>query len=327
MSCEQVAVVIPCYRVKTQIGDVLASIGPEIWRIYVVDDACPESTGDFVEKEHPQERLIVLRNPKNLGVGGAMVEGYRRALADGADIVVKMDGDGQMDGALIPHLVRPIKMGWADYAKGNRFFDLSYLRPMPWVRLAGNSVLSLITKISSGYWNIMDPTNGFTAIHAALLKGVELEKLEKRYFFESDMLYRLYLLRAVIWDVPMPARYRNEISNLKISSAIIEFSVKHFKRTLKRIFYSYFLRDFQIGSIMLIAGACLTGFGGGFGAYHWYAAIASGGATPLGTIMLAAMPSLVGLQMLLTFFLGDIQGVPTRPIHSLMPAKETHYDG
>ncbi len=319
MSYEKIAVVIPCYRVRAQIGEVLASIGPEVWRIYLVDDCCPESAGDHAEKEFAQERLTVLRNPKNLGVGGAMVHGYKQALSDGAEIVVKMDGDGQMDGAQIPHLIRPIKMGWADYAKGNRFYDFSYLRPMPWIRLAGNSVLSLITKVSSGYWNIMDPTNGFTAIHSAVLKSIELDKLEKRYFFESDMLYRLYLLRAVIWDVPMPARYRDEISSLKISLAIFEFSIKNFVRTLKRIFYSYFLRDFQIGSIMLVAGICLAVFGGAFGSYHWYAAIATGSATPLGTIMLAALPSLVGLQMLLTFFQSDIQAVPARPIHSLMP--------
>ena len=219
MSALRIAVVIPCFRVKAHILQVLGAIGSEIWRVYVVDDCCPEQTGQFVTDSNSDERVVVLHNPKNLGVGGATVTGYQRALEDGADIIVKMDGDGQMAGADLPNLVRPLIQGKADYAKGNRFYDLKYLRPMPVVRLMGNSGLSLLTKLSCGYWNVMDPTNGFTAIHREVLASIELESVEKRYFFESDMLYRLYLLRAVVWDVPMTARYANEVSGLKVAMA------------------------------------------------------------------------------------------------------------
>lgn len=318
MSALRIAVVIPCYRVKAHILEVLASIGADVYRIYVVDDCCPEKSGQFVLDSEPDERVVVLHNPTNLGVGGATVRGYRKALEDGADIIVKMDGDGQMAGLDLPNLVRPLIQGKADYAKGNRFYDLKYLRPMPVVRLMGNSGLSFLTKLSSGYWNVMDPTNGFTAIHREVLASIELETLENRYFFESDMLYRLYLLRAVVWDVPMTARYANEVSGLKVALAIFEFTFKHFVRIWRRVFYTYYLRDFQIGSVFLVSGLLLSTFGVTFGAYNWHRGVALGILNPNGTIMLAALPCLMGLQLLLTFISADINNVPTRPIHSLI---------
>ena len=160
LSDPRVAVVIPCFRVSRQILDVLGRIGPEVSRVIVVDDACPEHSGDLVERECRDPRVTVVRHGENRGVGGALVTGYRAALAEGADIVVKVDGDGQMEPTFIPTMIRPIVAGRADYAKGNRFYDLELLRAMPRVRLLGNAMLSLVNKIASGYWDVMDPTNG-----------------------------------------------------------------------------------------------------------------------------------------------------------------------
>src|SRR5262249_27880450 len=170
-----IAAVIPCFRVKRHILEVLAAVPPAVERIYVVDDACPEGTGDLVESAVLDPRVRVLRHVENQGVGAATLTGYRTALADGARVVVRLDADGQMDPALIPRLVAPILDGEADYAKGNRFFELEGLRAMPRLRLAGNSLLSFASKLSSGYWNVFDPTNGFTAIHAEVLRRVPLE--------------------------------------------------------------------------------------------------------------------------------------------------------
>jgi len=191
-----IAVVIPCYQVEAQILGVLSAIGPECQAIYVVDDHCPEGTGDRVEADCRDPRVRVVRNDRNLGVGGATLAGYSAALADGAEVIVKLDGDGQMNPALIPHLVRPILEGDADYAKGNRFFELDGLEQMPRARLIGNSLLSFMSKLSSGYWNIFDPTNGFTAIHGAVARRIPVAKLSPGYFFESDLLFRLGILRA-----------------------------------------------------------------------------------------------------------------------------------
>jgi glycosyltransferase involved in cell wall biosynthesis len=172
-----IAAVIPCFRVKRHVLDVVAAIPPLVGAIYAVDDACPEGSGDVIEGGCRDPRVRVLRHERNQGVGGATITGYRAALADGATVVVRLDGDGQMDPAQIPLLVRPILEGEADYSKGNRFFELEGLAAMPRLRLAGNSLLSFANKLSSGYWNVFDANNGFTAIHAEVLRRLPLGKL------------------------------------------------------------------------------------------------------------------------------------------------------
>ncbi|HVZ46407.1 MAG TPA: glycosyltransferase family 2 protein [Ramlibacter sp.] len=314
-----IAVIIPCYRVKAQVLGVLARIGSEVGRIYVVDDACPERSGDHVRDHCTDPRVVVLRNAENQGVGGAVMAGYAAALAAGADVLVKIDGDGQMDPALIARFVRPIAEGRADYTKGNRFYDLTHIRRMPPARLAGNAVLSFMAKLSTGYWNLFDPTNGFTAIHAKVLRRVPFDKLSRRYFFETDMLFRLSIVRAVVKDVPMDASYGDETSSLRIGRVAGEFMAKHVRNFVKRIAYSYFLRDMTVGSLELVFGTALLAFGVVFGARHWWLSVSTGVAAPLGTIMLAALPTLVGLQLLLAFVGFDVSNVPRQPIHDELP--------
>jgi glycosyltransferase involved in cell wall biosynthesis len=261
----RIAVVIPCFKVTTHIANVILAMPNIVWRIYVVDDACPDGSVSFVEENVKDQRVQVLFHSENQGVGGAVMTGYRAAIADGADVIVKIDGDGQMDPALIPDFISPIWMGEADYTKGNRFFDLEKLRLMPRARLFGNAMLSLISKLSSGYWTIFDPTNGYTAIHADVARRLPFDKISRRYFFESDILFRLNTLRAVVVDVPMDGKYGDEVSNLKISKIIWEFLVKHVRNFLKRIFYNYYLRDMSLASIELPVGLVLFAFGSIYG--------------------------------------------------------------
>jgi dolichol-phosphate mannosyltransferase len=309
-----VAVVIPCYRVSGRVQDVIARIGPEVHRIFVVDDCCPEQTGDFVERNCTDARVSVIRHADNQGVGGAMVTGYRAALAAGAEIVVKIDGDGQMDPALIPRFVKALAQGQADYTKGNRFYDLESLRTMPRVRLLGNAVLSLVNKISSGYWDVMDPTNGYTAIHRTVLSHLPLAKIDRGYFFESDMLLRLYTLRAVVRDVPMTAHYADETSNLRVGRVLFTFPFKYLRAACKRVFYSYFLRDFNAGTLQLLGALVIGGAGALYGAAKWALSIRSGVAATSGEVMIAALPVLVGVQFLLGALQFDIQNVPRDPL-------------
>jgi glycosyltransferase involved in cell wall biosynthesis len=317
-----IAVVIPCYRVKKHILGVLSAIGNECESIYVVDDACPEGSGDHVEAECHDARVHVIRCERNLGVGGATMAGYQAAIAGGADIIVKLDGDGQMNPGLIPRLVRPILEGEADYTKGNRFFDLEGLRTMPTLRVIGNSLLSFLSKLSSGYWNIFDPTNGFTAIHALVARELPFDKLSPRYFFESDLLFRLGTLRAVVCDVPMPAIYEGEQSNLVIRKVAGEFALQHISNTAKRIFYGYYLRNFNIASIEIVLGLAFAAFGFWFGATRWIEGIELGVPTTSGTVMVAALPLLVGVQLVLAFLSYDLQNVPRDVLHRrLEPAR------
>ncbi len=320
-SAAHIAVVIPCYRVTQQIAGVIAMIGPEVRRIYAVDDCCPDASGAYIEDSITDVRVVVLRHEANQGVGGAVMTGYRAALADGADIIVKVDGDGQMDPCLIPRFVAPILAGEADYTKGNRFFDLEKITAMPPVRLFGNAVLSLLTKLSSGYWNLFDPTNGYTAIHGAVARQLPFAKISRRYFFETDMLFRLNTVRAVVVDVPMDARYGDEVSNLKISKIIGEFLFKHARNLGKRIFYNYYLRDLSLASIELPLGMSLLVFGTVFGGYHWWQSASQGVATPAGTVMLSALPILMGLQLLLAFIGYDIATVPVRPRQTMLRSR------
>jgi glycosyltransferase involved in cell wall biosynthesis len=280
-----------------------------------VDDACPDGSGKLVQSNVVDPRVRVIFNAQNQGVGGAVITGYLSAIADDAQIIVKIDGDGQMDPSLILDFLTPIANGEADYTKGNRFFDLENIRAMPKVRLFGNAVLSFMCKLSSGYWNLFDPTNGYTAIHADVARHLPCDKISRRYFFETDMLFRLNTLRAVVIDVPMDAKYGDEVSNLKISRIIVEFLTKHSRNLLKRIFYNYYLRDMSLASIELPVGLALFGFGVIYGGYHWVHSVQAGIPTPAGTVMLSALPVLVGIQFLLGFIGYDVSSVPVRPVH------------
>lgn len=311
----KIAVVIPCFRVRDKILEVISAIGPEVWRIYVVDDACPEGTGKFVRESCSDSRLVVIYNVVNKGVGGAVMRGYLEALAEGASILVKVDGDGQMDPRMIMDFVIPIALGEADYTKGNRFYDLEKVRAMPLIRLLGNAALSLMTKLSCGYWNLFDPTNGYTAIHADVVRRLPLDKISHRYFFETDMLFRLNTIRAVVMDIPMDAKYEGENSSLKISSVIGEFLVKHIINFFKRVFYNYYLRDLSLASIELPIGLVMVIFGIAYGGYHWLESNELGLQTPAGTVMLAALPIILGFQSILAFVGYDISAMPTRVIH------------
>jgi dolichol-phosphate mannosyltransferase len=310
-----IAVVIPSYKVTNHILGVISTIGREISSIYVVDDCCPDKSGDYVKTNCKDPRVVILRHTVNQGVGGAVMTGYQAAIENGAEVIVKIDGDGQMDPTLISNFVGPILAGEADYTKGNRFFDLEEISSMPPMRLFGNAVLSLMTKISSGYWDLFDPTNGYTAIHANVARHLPFEKISKRYFFETDMLFRLNTLRAVAMDVPMDAKYADEVSNLKISKIVGEFLFKHARNLFKRIFYNYYLRDLTIASIELPLGLLLLFSGAGFGLYHWILSAQLGATTPPGTVMLAALPILMGMQLILAFLSYDIGSVPRKPKH------------
>jgi dolichol-phosphate mannosyltransferase len=314
-----IAVVIPSYKVKEHILDVIERIGPEVSQIYVVDDCCPVQSGKFVREQCRDSRVRIEYHEQNQGVGGAVMTGYTAAIANGADVIVKIDGDGQMDPALLPYFVLPIIEGWADYTKGNRFYDLTHIGRMPKARLIGNAGLSLMTKFSTGYWNIFDPTNGYTAISAEVANHLPLDKISRRYFFETDVLFRLNTLRAVVVDIPMDALYADEVSNLKISKVLLEFSGKHAGNLVKRIFYNYFLRDMTAATFELVIGLLMFLFGLGFGIAHWISAISSKIPTPLGTVMLAALPVLIGLQLLLGFLNYDVSNTPFRPIGRMLP--------
>jgi dolichol-phosphate mannosyltransferase len=306
--------VIPCYRVTAHILRVIDKAPAWVEGIVCVDDACPDNSGDFIEANAKDSRVCVVRLEKNQGVGGAMLAGYREAARRGGRILVKVDGDDQMDLGYMGQLVAPILLGEADYAKGNRFTSVSHLRAMPIVRVLGNAVLSFAAKVSTGYWNIFDPTNGFTAIESTVAKLVMEKRVSRRFFFETDLLYHLATLRAVVRDVPMPSRYADEVSNLRIGAVVGPFALKHLRNFIQRVLGQYFVRDFSAASLELVFGLFGILFGLGYAA-HYVTSRVPGQVASAGVVMAAALPIILGAQLLLQAVNFDVLNVPSRPIH------------
>jgi len=302
-----IGVVIPSFKVRKFLKQVVIELPEFIDYIIVVDDACPEQSFETVQNI---DKVIIINHTKNMGVGGAVVSGYKKALQLDIDIVIKIDGDGQMDSAFISTLIQPIIEEKADYTKGNRFRDFKALREMPKIRLFGNSALSFLIKVASGYWSIVDPTNGFTAINKETLKDLELDKLSKRYFFESDMLINLNIKDKVLKDIAIPAKYGNEESSLKIKKILYQFPPKIIKGFNKRIFYKYFVYNFNMASVYMALGIPLFLFGLFFGIIKWDESLQSNLDASTGTVMLATLPIILGVEFLLQAINIDIMNEP-----------------
>ena len=317
-----IATVIPAYRVERDIESVLQDLPAYIKHIIVVDDASPDSSADLVAAAAKKDRRITLiRHAENQGVGGAMISGFRKALELGAQIVIKLDGDGQMDPAHIPALITPLIQGKADYVKGNRFRDFQSLQQMPFVRRMGNLGLSFLTKAATGYWSIFDPTNGFFAIRAELLAQLPLEHIDKRYFFETSMLANLYLLGALVMDIPIPARYGNETSNLSIRRTLFEFPFKLLVTFLRRILLKYYIYDFSMMSLYLMVGIPLLLFGGIFGGIKWIEYASQDIPAPTGTVMLPTLSVILGIQILLSAIEIDMNSTPRKALSDPLEEK------
>ena len=315
MTSPHIVAVMPAFRSRSHILGVLERMPEVVSKIIVIDDCCPENTGDLVRTMNKDNRVEVIVNERNLGVGGAVIVGLKEALASGAEIIVKIDSDGQMNPEDIPKLIRPIVDLEADYSKGNRFNSLDDLQEMPKLRVFGNAILSLMSKVSTGYWSLTDPTNGFLAISRGAIEAINLDKLRQGWFFESDLLFRLAIVRAVVADVPIRAVYADEKSNLKVRKIIFEFIHRHIVNFLKRIFYVYYLREWSVVSFELPAGMVLT-IGGLFAGLHfWSQSAAFGQAATAGQVMLAVLPIILGFQLLLSVLSLDVANEPSSPLY------------
>jgi hypothetical protein len=192
---------------------------------------------------------------------------------------------------------------------------------MPLTRLVGNSALSFVAKAVTGYWNVMDPNNGYTALHIEAYRLLPTEQLDQRYFFETDMLFRLNTIRAVTVDIPMKPRYGGETSSLNPAKILFQFPPKYLNRLAKRVMYGYFIRDFSVASIEMVGGAISLAFGAAFGAHHWLLSVKTGIPATSGTVMVAAMPILLGFQLLIAALSADVGNVPRTPLQRLLAGK------
>jgi len=305
----RVIVVIPAYKAASTVGAVIRQLPDFVDSILVVDDGSPDDTSQAAAAVG-DSRVECLRRDRNGGVGAAMATGFAHALTQPVDLVVKMDADGQMDPSALPGLLKPLISGDCDYAKGNRFYDLSSLRKMPLARRLGNIALSFLTKAASGYWNVYDPQNGYIAIRRDALERLDLESLDRGYFFENSMLVQLNVIRARVAEVPLSAVYGGEISSMNLTRTVLVFPWKLLRAGLMRLRLKYFGMDFSPIAVLLMMGGLLFLGGTGYGAYEWIKNALAGVATPAGTVMLAALPTLLGAQLLLNALLLDISQTP-----------------
>lgn len=228
----KIAVIVPAFNEEMFVGRVLANIPSFIDKIIVVDDCSFDNTHS-IALNTKDDRVVVVRNPENLGVGGSIIKGHIQAFKSGCQISVVMAGDNQMDPAYLTDLLKPVVLGFADYSKGNRFTKREHLSGMPPIRIIGSVLLAILMKLSTGYYRLGDPQNGYTAISRKIFEQMNLSNLQSRYTFENSMLSELHEVGGRVCDVPVNIRYANEPSGLKIRRFIPEmlrFYVSHIAR-------------------------------------------------------------------------------------------------
>ncbi len=324
-----VAAVVPAYNVAQELGGVLRSLPPLFATIIVVNDGSRDDTGTVADRYAALDRRItVVHHEQNRGVGGAMVTGFHKAIESGADIVVKIDADGQMPLWLVPELIAPLIRGEADYTKGNRFRDFTAVRAMPMPRRIGNVALSFLAKAATGYWQSFDPTNGFLAIRSDVLTQLPLQKIDPTYFFEISMLSHLYLIGAVVKEIPMPVRYAGEPSSLSIPRVLRQFPARLLASLLRRLVLKNFVYDFNLESLQIALGLPLFLAGVLFGSWKWLSFAAQSLPAPTGTVVLPALMIMVGVQLLLSAAQLDLAAVPREPVNQgpLAPEENAQHD-
>lgn len=302
----KIAAVIPAYNESLHIVAVIGQMPDFVDAIIVVDDCSSDTTAAAAEGIG-DKRIHVIRHTHQAGVGGATLSGFRRALEFGADIAVKIDGDGQMDPAYLRELISPLVHEGYHYTKGNRFLHTDALRKMPVPRLIGSFAMTFLTKLASGQWHIFDPQNGYVAITAEALRQLELDAIARGFFFENDMLIQLNVMNLRVKDVAIPAIYGNEQSKLRIGRVLLGFPPRLARGLATRIWRKYVLRDFSPIAVFWLLGIPLLVFGGIFGLSTWAHSLWSGVPASTGTVMLSVLPFLLGFELMLQAIILEIQ--------------------
>lgn len=306
-----IAVIVPAFNEERHIERTIAEMPEYVDSIIVVDDASTDGTAGKVQKlTAADSRLTLITNERNKGKGSCVVQGFQQSMESGSAITALMDGDNQMPAEHLDSLLDAVIDGNLDGAKGNRFIaSPQALSSMPKYRLVGNVLLTMMTKLASGYWSIFDSQNGYWAIRTATLGRLDLRRLARRYDLENSLLINLNIIGARVRDVAIPARYADEKSKIRIWRVTPRIMATLLGGLLQRIFYRYVLYSFHPVALFLFAGIPLVLWGTGFGIYVVITALGEPVATT-GTVMMAVLPFLMGYQLLLAAFVLDILSEP-----------------
>ncbi|WP_089828033.1 glycosyltransferase family 2 protein [Halogranum amylolyticum] len=333
-----VGVVIPAYNEEGLISEVINQMPEYVDKMYVVDDCSTDGTwneiiatareNQYIEDSNPSKiitadggksmldkraildepigRVVPIQHRENLGAGGAIKTGYLAALRDGVDIVPTVDGDGQMDLDQLPKLLDPIVEGEADYAKGNRLLYREFRSDMPKFRFIGNSILTLLTKISSGYWKTMDPQNGYTAISNYALENVGIEGMYEYYGYCNDLLVKLNAKGMRVADVAIPAIYGEEESSINYRTYIQKVSGMLLRNFMWRLKIKYLVLDFHPLALFYLFGASTAGLGSFAGVWSLYSKFMLGNKLFV-SASLSMMLFTIGCMFLMFAMLFDMQ--------------------
>ena len=304
----KIAVVVPAHNEERLIEKTITTIPDYIDKIIVVDDASTDGTVNIVLSLQStiSEKLILIRHEKNKGVGGAIKTGYKKALELGMDIAVVMAGDAQMDPKELPRLLEPIVENKADYTKGNRLVHPEKLK-MPRLRRFGNSILTLLTKIASGYWDIIDPQNGYTAISKKALREMDFEKIYDGYGCPNDILIELNIRNMRVMDIEMPPRYGEEKSGIKLGRYSFKLSWLLLKGFFRRINTKYGGLRFHPLWLFYMGGIILFSLGILYSLSLLYYKLFIGGGLSPGSVLLPALFLIIGYLSILFAFLFDVE--------------------
>jgi len=295
---KRIAVVVPAHDEEDLVAATLRGIPAFVDAIYVVDDASGDATVERAESVG-DPRVRVVRHEQNAGVGAAIVTGYRAAVAEGADVACVMAADGQMDPDDLETLAGAVARGEVDYAKANRLFTGEAWKLMPHSRYLGNAILSLLTKIASGYWHVADSQSGYTAVSRTLLEEVDLDRLYPRYGFPNDMLVQLNVWNARVRDFPSRPIYGvGERSGIRFRHVVPKISWLLFRRFWSRLWQKYVIRDFHPLVFFYTLGTVLTVLGLALGIFETVLRISGNAITPA-TIVLVALLLISGIQFTL----------------------------
>lgn len=309
-----IAAVVPAYKEERMIATVIETMPDYVDHIVIVDDCSPDDTSGVVARL-ADDRVTLIRHEVNQGVGGAIVTGHKAAMALGSDVNVIMAGDAQMDPNHLPALLDRVTRDGYGFAKANRFFAPESFEGMPNYRVFGNIVLSFMTKLASGYWNLFDPQNGYTAVRTEVLKRVPLDRVSRRYSFENDLLIHLNILQVGAVDVPIPAVYADEVSSIRLSKVVPELLNLLVRGFWRRIWYRYVLWSFSPIALLLVLGLGLFTIGTVIAIWVCFQ-VASSVIATAATVMLAALPLMIGTQLLVSALQLDIQASPSEPTFS-----------
>ena len=293
-----IAVVVPAYNEQELIGETLGGIPGFVDRIYVVDDASGDATAERA-RQIGDPRVEVIVHPKNRGVGAAIVTGYKRALARQIDVTAVMAGDNQMDPDELEAIAGPVARGETDYAKANRLISGRAWELIPRHRYFGNAVLSLLTKIASGYWHVADSQAGYTAISLEILERLDLDRVYTRYGFPNDLLVHLNIVNARVRDIPSRPIYAiGERSGIRIRKVVPRISWLLVKGFFWRMREKYVIRDFHPLVFFYLLGILMTGAGLALGIAETVLRLLGNG-IPTATIVLVALMLIAGSQFTL----------------------------